>query len=195
MPLSPFFTTFLTHFVRRQNHFQNQLGHWIAWASLSLVLITALVVVLRYGFQTGSIALQESVMYNHAILFMLGMAYTYQQDKHVRVDVFYTRYSARTRAWVNLFGTLLMTLPTMIFIIWSGWDYVAASWRINETSAEAGGLAYLYLLKTLILLMAALVISQALSVAAQAWLTLSSTKTVSSDEMDNDHIDNLEGKL
>jgi len=195
MPLSPFFTTLLTYFVRHQNQLQNKFGHFIAWSSLSLVLITALVVILRYGFGTGSIALQESVMYNHAILFMLGMAYTYQQDKHVRVDVFYTRYSERTRAWINLFGTLLMTLPTMIFIIWSGWDYVAVSWRINETSAEAGGLAYLYLLKTLILLMAALVISQALSTAAQAWLTLSSAENVSPDDINNNQVDNLEGKL
>jgi TRAP-type mannitol/chloroaromatic compound transport system permease small subunit len=187
----PYFTHILAQFIRYQNHLQTQIGHVVAWASLVLVSITALVVILRYGFDTGSIALQESIMYTHAILFMLGMAYTYQQDKHVRVDVFYANYSSKQRAWVNLLGTLLMTLPTMAFIIWIGWDYVALSWRIGETSVESSGLAYLYLLKTLILIMAALLISQALSVAAQASLTLCA-QPASLPEEDNDH---LEGKL
>ena len=166
------FASFLATFVRKQNAIQNHLGQWIAWTNLSLVLITALVVILRYGFDTGSIALQESVMYNHAFLFMLGIAYTYQLDKHVRVDVFYAAYSARRKAWVNLIGTVLFTLPAMIFIIWAAWDYVAVSWQIHESSAEAGGIGYLYLLKSLIIFMAILVISQALSVASQAGLEL-----------------------
>ncbi len=184
------FTTLLSHFIRTQNHLQNQIGHSIAWASLLLVGITALVVMLRYGFDTGSIALQESIMYAHAFLFMLGMAYTYQQDKHVRVDVFYTHYSIKKRAWVNLLGSLFMTLPTMVFILWVSWDYVAISWEIGETSAESNGIAYLYLLKSLILVMAVLMLSQALSVAAQSWLTISTNENNLPEE--NDH---LEGKL
>lgn len=188
MLLSP--TTLLTYFIRHQNHLQNQIGHVVAWASLVLVGITALVVILRYGFDTGSIALQESIMYAHAFLFMLGMAYTYQQDKHVRVDVFYAHYSIKKRAWVNLLGTLLMTLPTMAFILWSGWDYVAISWQIKETSAESAGIAYLYLLKSLILIMAILVIAQALSIAAQSWLTI----TNHNDKLPQED-DHLEGKL
>ena len=191
MQLSSNSSTNLARFVRHQNHLQNQLGHWIAWSSLSLVLITALVVVLRYGFETGSIALQESVMYNHAILFMLGIAYTYQQGQHVRVDVFYGQFSETQKAWVDLVGTLLLTLPAMGFILWSGWDYVAVSWRIEESSAEAGGIAYLYLLKTLILIMAILVISQALSVAAQALLKIYAPEYSSNSET----LDETEGKL
>ena len=163
---------FLSTFIHHQNRFQNRFGNLVAWGSLTLVLITALVVVLRYGFNTGSIAMQESIMYNHAILFMLGIAYTYTHDQHVRVDVFYSRFSARKKAWVNLLGTLLFTLPAMGFIIWSGWDYVANSWQIGETSAEAGGLEYLYLLKSLILIMALLMALQALSIIANSYLTL-----------------------
>ncbi|WP_269471143.1 TRAP transporter small permease subunit [Thiomicrorhabdus aquaedulcis] len=88
MTLSPANLKRLTQFIAYQNQFQLTLGKTVAWGSISLVAITALVVVLRYGFDTGSIALQEAVMYNHALLFMLGIAYTYQQDKHVRVDIF-----------------------------------------------------------------------------------------------------------
>ncbi|HHS99876.1 MAG TPA: TRAP transporter small permease subunit [Thiomicrospira sp.] len=166
------FSQFLTTFVRQQNHFQKQFGQWVAWGSLSLVLITALVVILRYGFNMGSIALQESIMYNHAIIFMLGIAYTYEQDKHIRVDVFYTQLNDNQKAWVNFLGTLIFALPVMAFIIWSGWEYVATSWQIKEASAEAGGLAYLYMLKTLIVIMAGLVSLQALSVLIQSALTL-----------------------
>ncbi|NPA71865.1 MAG: TRAP transporter small permease subunit [Gammaproteobacteria bacterium] len=172
LPLNTSLVQFAEIFVSTQNRLQQQFGHLVAWSALSLVFIMALVVILRYGFNTGSIALQEAVMYNHAFLFMLGIAYTYQQDKHVRVDVFYAQFSANTRAWINVIGSFVLTLPAMGFIIWSGWDYVAVSWRIQETSAEAGGIEYLYLLKSLILIMALLVISQALSVATQSVLAL-----------------------
>lgn len=162
----------LTNAVQIQNRFQRSIGHTVAWLSLSLVIITALVVILRYGFNTGSIALQESIMYNHAILFMLGIAYTYEQDKHVRVDVFYTLLDNRKKAWVNFLGTLIFALPVMTFIIWSGWEYVMTSWQIQESSGEAGGIAYLYMLKTLIIIMAGLVGLQALAVLTQSALTL-----------------------
>jgi len=184
----------LLSFVIKQNHFQKNLGQVVAWGTLSLVLISALVVVLRYGFNEGSVALQESVMYNHAILFMLGIAYTYEQDKHVRVDVFYSQFNERQKAWTNLLGTLFFALPVMTFIIWSGWEYVTTSWQIQEGSAEAGGLAYLYILKTFILIMAGLVSLQALSILIQSALTLFSEATLII-ESDADHNIETEGKL
>jgi TRAP-type mannitol/chloroaromatic compound transport system permease small subunit len=162
----------LFRFVTWQNQFQRAVGHFVAWGTLTLVLITALVVILRYGFETGSIALQESIIYNHAFVFMLGIAYTYNQDKHVRVDVFYTQFSERKKAWVNLLGNLFFALPTVFFIAWVGWDYVAASWRIHEASSEAGGLGYVYLLKTLILVMDGLLFLQVLSHIAHHFLHL-----------------------
>lgn len=163
----------LNRFITAQNRLQLQLGHIVAWGALTLVLLTALIVILRYGFNIGSVALQEAALYNHAILFMLGIAYTYLQDKHVRVDIFYDQASKARQAWIDLIGTLLLVLPSMAFILWSGWDYVAASWAIQERSPEAGGLGYLYLIKSLILIMAALVILQALAIAARAWLQIS----------------------
>lgn len=162
----------LFRFVAWQNQFQRAVGHFVSWGTLTLVLITALIVILRYGFETGSIALQESIIYNHAFVFMLGIAYTYNQDKHVRVDVFYTQFSEHKKAWVNLLGNLFFALPTVFFIAWVGWDYVAASWRIHETSSEAGGLGYVYLLKTLILVMDGLLFLQVLSHIAHNVLRL-----------------------
>ncbi|MDG6774547.1 TRAP transporter small permease subunit [Thiomicrorhabdus sp. ZW0627] len=176
------FAKTLQRFISLQNRFQTQLGHVVAWGTLSLVVLMAAIVILRYGFNSGSIAMQEAAMYNHAILFMLGIAYTYQQDQHVRVDVFYANASPTRKAWINLIGTLLFAIPSMLFILWSGWDYVSASWAIKESSAEPGGLAYLYMLKTLILIMAGLVLMQSLAIAARAWLEISEPESLSPPE-------------
>lgn len=166
------FANFLKQFVQVQDRFQIKLGHIVAWGSLSLVLLTALIVVLRYGFNTGSIQMQEAVMYNHAILFMLGIAYAYQQNQHVRVDIFYAQATPTRKAWIDLIGVFVLAIPSMVYLFWTGWDYVSASWAVQERSAEGGGLGYLYLLKTLILIMAGLVVSQSLSIAAKSWLTI-----------------------
>lgn len=162
----------LIQFLQLQNRFQAVIGQGFAWLSLTLVLSSALVVILRYGFDSGSIALQESLMYQHAILFMMGMAYTLYAGKHVRVDVFYTRFSPRKRAWVDLIGALGLALPSMVFILWSSWGYVATSWHILEGSPDAGGLPFLYLLKSFILIMASLMSLQLIAIAVESYLQL-----------------------
>jgi TRAP-type mannitol/chloroaromatic compound transport system permease small subunit len=135
-------------------------GRLIAWLTLFIVLVTFVVVVLRYGFDIGSIALQESISYMHAFVFMLGAAYTLKHDGHVRVDIFYRKMSAIRKAWVDLLGTLLLLFPVCLFIMVSSWDYVVTSWIQGEESGEAGGLAYVYILKTALLLMPLLLILQ-----------------------------------
>jgi len=141
------------------------IGRAVAWLTLGMVLVTFLVVLLRYVFDLGWIAMQESVTYMHALVFMLGAAYTLKHDGHVRVDIFYRTFSPRTRAWVDLFGVLVLLLPTCGFILWVGWDYVASSWSVSEGSREAGGLPGVFLLKGLILLMPALLILQGIASA------------------------------
>jgi TRAP-type mannitol/chloroaromatic compound transport system permease small subunit len=149
-----------------------QIGEWAAWLSLGMVLVTFAVVVLRYAFDIGSIALQESVTYMHAVLFMLGIAYTLGRNGHVRVDILYERLSRRGRARVDLIGTLLLLIPVCMLIIWLGWAYVAESWRVQEASRETGGLPAVYLLKSLILIMPILLLAQGLSNAVRNWLFL-----------------------
>lgn len=137
-----------------------RLGRLVAWASLAMVLTTFAIVVLRYLFNFGSIALQEAVTYLHATLFMLGAAYTLKHDGHVRVDIFYQKLGPRGRGWVDLLGTLLLLLPFALFLLWVSWDYVATSWALREGSRDSGGLPFLYLLKSAIPLMALLLIVQ-----------------------------------
>lgn len=147
-----------------------------------MVVVTFLVVVLRYAFNQGWIARQESITYMHALLFMLGAAYTLKLDGHVRVDIVYQRCSKTTRAWIDLLGSLLLLLPVCVFIGWSSWDYVATAWTIKEGSGEAGGLPTLYLLKTSILIMAALLILQGISMTLKCLTVLLGSSSVPDDK-------------
>jgi TRAP-type mannitol/chloroaromatic compound transport system permease small subunit len=154
-------------------------GNAAAWMALALVLVTFTVVMLRYLFQLGWIAMQESILYLHASLFLLGAAYTLKKDGHVRVDIFYRGFSAKRKALVDLLGSLLLLLPVCSFLLWASWDYVTIAWSIHEGSQEAGGLPYVYLLKTLIPVAVLLLILQGISQA------LSSLSTLASDKSDN----------
>ena len=149
------------------NHINEWVGKTISWLTLLMVVITFIVVVLRYAFDLGWIALQESVLYMHAIVFMLGAAYTLKHNGHVRVDILYQRCSDKTKAWIDCLGTLLLLMPVTGFIIWSSWEYVANSWTIQESSRNSGGLPGVYLLKTTILLMAGLLILQGIALFLQ----------------------------
>ncbi len=162
----------LTRFIHWQNRLQDALGALVSWLTLLLALTATVVVILRYGFDTGSIALQESLIYLHASAFMLGAGYTWLRDAHVRVDIFYARLPRRKQLWINLLGTLLLVVPMFTFILWISWDYVAASWAIGERSTEDSGLPWVWLLKTLILIMPVLMLLQALGWAALYALTL-----------------------
>jgi TRAP-type mannitol/chloroaromatic compound transport system permease small subunit len=161
-------------------------GRTLSWLSLFMVVVTFLVVVLRYILDLGWIAMQESVTYMHAALFMLGAAYTLERNGHVRVDIIYQRMSRRRRAWVDLLGTLLLLTPVCGFIAWVGWEYVAESWSVREGSREAGGIPAVYLLKTLILLMPLLVSLQGLSVVLRNALFLAGVDGALAAEGDED---------
>jgi len=154
-------------------------GNAAAWLALGLVLVTFTVVMLRYLFQLGWIAMQESILYLHAALFLLGAAYTLKKNGHVRVDIFYRGFTARRKALVDLLGSLLLLLPVCSFLLWTSWGYVTRAWSIQEGSQEAGGLPYIYLLKTLIPVAVLLLILQGISQA------LSSLSILTSDKGDN----------
>ncbi|MDH5484653.1 MAG: TRAP transporter small permease subunit [Gammaproteobacteria bacterium] len=154
------------------NHFTDWTGRSVSWLTLAMVLVTSCVVFLRYAFDTGWIALQESVSYMHALVFLIGAAYTLKYDEHVRVDIVYSRLGTRGKAWINLLGSLFILLPVMAFIIWVSWEYVFESWAVLESSGETGGLPGIFLLKSCILLMSALLILQAIAQLLQSLLTI-----------------------
>lgn len=139
------------------------LGKACAWLTLFLVLGTAIVVVLRYGFGIGATALQEAVLYAHALVFMGAAAWVLQRNGHVRVDIFYQNFSPRRKALVDSLGTLLFLLPVCLFLGWASWDYVSNSWATLEGSSESGGLKFVYLQKSIILVLIISLVLQGIS--------------------------------
>lgn len=147
-------------------------GKTVAWLTLLMVLLTFSIVILRYGFNLGWIWLQEILIYFHVTVFTIGAAWTLQQNGHVRVDIFYADMPAKKRALTDLLGTLLFLVPFCIFLLVIAWPYVAGSWKLLEGSREAGGLPLVFLLKSLILVLPALLLGQALINTADALNTL-----------------------
>lgn len=144
------------------------IGTTVAWLTGLMVAVTTVIVILRYVFDSGWIWLQETVTWMHAAVFLLAAAWTLQRNEHVRVDVFYRDMSPRGKALVDIAGTVLLLIPTCIFLLVLSWDYVAGSWRIHESSPEAGGLPGLFILKSLIPLTAALLILQGIAQVIEA---------------------------
>ena len=151
-----------------------RVGHAVSGLTLLMVLVTFVIVVMRYMFGMGLIWLQESLTWMHAVVFMLGSAYTLQQEEHVRVDIFYRKMSDERRAWVNLLGVLIFVFPMCAFFVYESIDYVAAAWSIREVSRNSGGLPYpfLPLLKSVLVIMPITVALQGLSIALRATATI-----------------------
>ncbi|MDX1604677.1 MAG: TRAP transporter small permease subunit [Candidatus Competibacterales bacterium] len=154
--------------IRRLEAVNAVLGRTVAWLALAMVLLQFAIVILRYVFSVGFIALQESVWYLHGLLFMLGAGYTLLRDEHVRIDVIYREASIRYRAWVDLLGVLLLLLPVCGAILWLSWNYVLNAWRTLEGSTELSGLPLIFLLKTVVLVFAVLLSLQGLALALRA---------------------------
>ena len=152
--------------------FTERSGRFLAWLALAMAMVTALIVVLRYGFNTGSILAQEAVVYMHGCLFMLGAAYALKRDAHVRVDIFYRNFTPRAQAWINSLGGIVFLMPLCVFILVSSWDYVAESWAIRETSPEPGGIPAVFLLKSLMPLLAINLFLQGLAETVRSTLQL-----------------------
>ena len=145
-------------------------GEAVAWLTFLMTVVTCLVAVLRYGLSLGWIWLQETITWMHAAVFLLAAGYTLARDEHVRVDIFYREMSPKRQAVVNLSGCLLFLLPLTAGLVLGSLDYVETSWRIHESSREAGGLIYPFpsLLKTLLPLTGVLVGLQALVICLRS---------------------------
>ena len=162
----------LVTFVKLVDCMNERVGRGVAWLTLLMVLITFVVVVLRYVYAIGWVWLQESYVWLHGMVFMLGAGYTLLHNGHVRVDIFYRPNSARYKAIIDFFGSLLLLLPIVGIVIFVSYDYVLDSWLRLEESREAGGLPGLFLLKSVILAFCVLIGLQGLSLAARSYLVL-----------------------
>ena len=138
-------------------------GRILSPLTFLMMILTCAVVIARYVFNVGAIPIQESIVYLHGTVFMLGIAYTLKQSGHVRVDIVYQRCSEHVQTLIDLLGTIIFLFPVGIFLLWTSIDFVSFSWSLKETSPEPGGLPFIYLLKTLLPVMAILLLIQGLA--------------------------------
>lgn len=160
------------------------IGRGVAWLTLLMVLVQFFVVIFRYVFSVSFIPLQESIWYLHGMIFMLGAGYTLLHDEHVRVDVFYREMKPKSKALVDLLGSVLYLIPICILIFTYSFNYVLNSWAVFEGSTETNGLHLKFLLKTVIWIFSVLMALQGLSLAIKALLYRADQGT---------HYDDLDG--
>lgn len=158
--------------VQHINQFTEKTGQWVSWISLVLVALIGLDVLLRYVFNWSSSANQELEWHLFATLFLLGSAYALKHDKHVRVDVFYSRFSDTKKAWINLIGTIIFLIPFCLVVIQTSIPFAVDAWKISESSPEPGGLPHRFLVKSTIPLGALLLLIQAIAEGLSALSTI-----------------------
>lgn len=125
-------------------------GNLVRWFALAMVLLQFMLVVMRYVYGVSFVFLDESVLYLHSGLFMLGAGYTCLVNGHVRVDIFYSKLSRRGRRAIDIFGHVFLLLPSMLVLLIYSWPSVKRSWAVYEGAISVGGIPAAFLLKSLI---------------------------------------------
>ncbi len=147
-------------------------GRGISWVTAIMVAVVTMDVIMRYLFKKSYVFIQELEWHLFGVVFLIGAGYTLLHDAHVRVDVFYQRFTPRQKAWLNLIGTLLFLLPGCYLVITTSWQFVANSWVVREGSPDPGGLPARYILKAAIPLGFSLVALQGISLGIKSFLVI-----------------------
>ncbi len=162
----------IRYYIKFIDELNEKVGYLVSWLTTLLVLVVCYDVFTRYLLRKSSITIQELEWHLFAVIFLLGAAYTLKHDRHVRVDVFYSKFSERGRAWVNLLGGLVFLIPFSLLVIYTSSDFVINSFLIKETSPDPGGLPARYILKACIPIGFGLVLLQGISMIFRSILIL-----------------------
>jgi TRAP-type mannitol/chloroaromatic compound transport system permease small subunit len=142
------------------NAVNEAIGRTVSWLIVAMVVLQMAVVVFRYVFGLGDPVAQDLILYMHAIAFMTLAGYALRHDAHVRVDLVYREKGERYKGLVDLLGTLVFLWPMAGVMIWKSWPYVADAWAIREGAARISGIQGAFILKTFLLVFAALLALQ-----------------------------------
>ncbi len=107
-------------------------------------------VVMRYAFHDSSVAMEEMEWHLFAIVILFGTSYSLKENAHVRVDFLYDKFSTKTKALINIIGTLIFLIPFTLLIIYGSYEFVMDSYVVNEISSDPGGLKYRWVIKAMI---------------------------------------------
>lgn len=154
---------FLSKIASGIDKFTDRIGQMTSWITLILVVMICIDVVMRYLFSITKTWIIELEWHFFAVLFLLGASYTLLADKHVRVDVFYERFSPQRKNLVNILGVLLFLIPWSAVIIYYGWDYMVNSFSFREGSSQPNGLPARYIIKSFIVIGFVLLLLQGIS--------------------------------
>ncbi len=166
---------FIKSYIKIIDSFQEKVGSFTSWFTLILVLLTCYDVFTRYLLNVSSVANQELEWHIFSIIFLLSVGYTLKKDEHVRIDLFYDKFSSKTKAWINLIGTVLFLFTFCIIIIWSSINFVEISFRMREGSPDAGGLPARYILKALIPISFFILLLEGISLLFKSYLQIRET--------------------
>ena len=153
----------MNEIAKKIDNFNEKIGILTSYLAIPLILLTFIVAFMRYILDFGSIAIQEVIIYLHALIFTIGASYTLKNDMHVRIDIFYTNLTPQKKKNINFYGTIFFLIPTCVLIFVTSFNYVLSSIMLLESSKEAGGLPVLYILKIYILLLPITLFLQAIS--------------------------------
>ena len=139
------------------------IGNFLSYVLFLMVTLIVASILLRFIFNIGNIAIQELIMYLHALLFMFGISYAYKEDSHVKIDILSNSISPKNSQILSIIGFIFFVMPFAIFLIYISADMTMKSWSILEGSSEAGGLNLVFVLKTIIPLTGILILLQGIS--------------------------------
>ena len=145
-----FFLSFMKKYIKVVDSINDRFGSLAGWITTLMVINVFVDVLLRYGLNKVSIAMQELEWHLFAAIFLLGAGHTLKKNGHVRVDLVYNNFNDRQKAWVNLIGSILFLLPFSLMVVLSSQEFVLSSFQIRETSPDPGGLHARYILKSMI---------------------------------------------
>lgn len=148
-------------FAQLLNKTNDWIGNKVIWLSAALVLLFSYDVLMRYLFNTTRVWITEMEWHLFSLLFLLGAAYALKDDRHVRVDLFYQKFSPRKKAIVDLTGTIFLLIPWCLMVIWHSAQYALNSLHQLEGSPNPGGLPYRFVIKSAITLGFLLLLMQA----------------------------------
>jgi TRAP-type mannitol/chloroaromatic compound transport system permease small subunit len=151
---------------------------WVACVAMLLMAANVFYdVVARYAFNEVSIGMQEMEWHLYSVVFLFGIPYAMRTDGHVRVDVFYTKWSSKAKAWVNLIGALVFVIPFAYLIAFYGYSYAMDAYTMGEGSGDPGGLPYRYIIKSVIPLSAFFIATSGLGMITFALRVMSGEKS------------------
>jgi len=125
-------------------------GYFTGVLMILMILNVAFDVMMRYVFHDSSIGMQEMEWHLFAMIILYGTGYALRHNAHVRVDFLYDRFSYKTKAMINIIGTLLFLIPLALLIIYGSYEFVMDAYTTNEISEDPGGLTHRWIIKAMI---------------------------------------------